>query len=84
MADRLAGKVVLITGAGSGIGRAMALLFAREGAHIVAGDISADGNAETVSMIEEQGGKAFVVRLNVTIAKDVETAVQATLDHLAH
>lgn len=81
MADRLAGKVVLITGAGSGIGRAMALLFAREGAHIVAGDISADGNAETVSMIEEQGGKAFVVRLNVTIAKDVEAAVQATLDH---
>jgi len=81
MTDRLTGKVALITGAGSGIGRAMSLLFAHEGARIVAGDINAEGNAETVRKIEEQGGKAVAVRLNVTQAKDVEAAIQATLDH---
>ncbi len=80
MAERLKGKVALVTGAGSGIGRAMALLFAREGARVVAGDFNAQGNAETVSMIEEQGGTAFAVQVNVTIAQEVESAVQATLD----
>ncbi len=81
MTDRLTGKVALITGAGSGIGRAMSLLFAREGARIVAGDINDTGNAETVRMIEEQAGKAVAVRLNVTQAQDVEAAIQAALEH---
>ena len=81
MTDRLTGKVALITGAGSGIGRAMSLLFAHEGAHIVAGDINAEGIAETVRMVEEQGGKALAVHLDVTQAQDVEAAIQATLDH---
>ena len=80
MAERLTGKVALITGAGSGIGRAAALLFAREGAKVVAGDLNSDGNAETVRRIEEQGGTAFAIRLDVTVAQQVETAVQATLD----
>lgn len=74
------GKVALVTGAGSGIGRAMALLFAREGARVVAGDFNAQGNAETVGMIEKQGGTAFAVPVNVTVAQEVEAAVQATLD----
>jgi NAD(P)-dependent dehydrogenase (short-subunit alcohol dehydrogenase family) len=56
MAERLKGKVALITGAGSGIGRSMAVLFAREGAYVIAGDLYAPGNAETIRMIEEQGG----------------------------
>ncbi|HZS79407.1 MAG TPA: SDR family oxidoreductase [Ktedonobacteraceae bacterium] len=81
MVDRLKGKVALITGAGSGIGRAMALLFAREGASVVAGDINAQGGEETIRAIEEQGGEAFAVQLNVTQAGEVEAAVQATLDH---
>ncbi|GAC1434596.1 MAG: SDR family oxidoreductase [Ktedonobacteraceae bacterium] len=81
MSDRLAGKVALITGAGSGIGRTAALLFAREGAKVVAGDINTDGNAETVRMIEMQGGEGLAVRLNVTIAGEIKAAVQATLDH---
>ncbi|MBA2286819.1 MAG: SDR family oxidoreductase [Ktedonobacteraceae bacterium] len=80
MAERLTGKVALVTGAGSGIGRAMALLFAREGARVVAGDFNAQGNAETVGMIEKQGGTAFAVPVNVTVAQEVEAAVQATLD----
>ena len=81
MADRLKGKVALITGAGSGIGRAMALLFAREGASVVVGDLNAQGSAETVHAIEEQGGRALAVQLNVTVAQEVEAAVQTTLDH---
>ncbi len=81
MAERLKGKVALITGAGSGIGRTMAVLFAREGAYVVAGDINAQGNAETMRMIEEQGGTAVAVPLNVTVAQEVEAAVQVTLDH---
>ncbi len=80
MTERLKGKVALITGAGSGIGRAMALLFAREGASVVAGDINAQGTTETVRLIEKQGGTAFAVQLNVTIAQEVEAAVQTTLD----
>lgn len=81
MTGRLTDKVALITGAGSGIGRAMALLFAREGARIVAGDLNAQGNAETVRLVQEQGGTALAVSLNVTIAQEVEAAVQATLEH---
>lgn len=81
MAGRLEGKVALITGAGSGIGRTMAVLFAREGARIVAGDLNARSNAETIRIIEEQGGIAVAVSLNVTIAQEVKAAVQATLDH---
>lgn len=81
MTERLKGKVALITGAGSGIGRAMATLFAREGARIVAGDLNAQGNAETVRLIEEQGGTALAVSLNVTVAQQVEAAVQAALEH---
>ncbi len=80
MADRLTGKVALITGAGSGIGRATALLFAREGAKVVVGDLNAEGNAETVRRIEEQGGTALAVHLDVSVAQQVEAAVQAAVE----
>ena len=56
MADRLAGKVALITGAGSGIGRATALLFAGEGASVAVVDIADDNARETVSLIEQSDG----------------------------
>jgi NAD(P)-dependent dehydrogenase (short-subunit alcohol dehydrogenase family) len=81
MAERLKGKVALITGAGSGIGRSMAMLFAREGAQVVAGDLNAQGNAETIRLIEEQGGTARALPLNVTVAQEVQAAVQGALDH---
>lgn len=71
MTDRLKSKVALITGAGSGIGRAMALCFAGEGARIVAGDLNVQGSAETVRLIEEQGGTAIAVPLNVTVALEL-------------
>ena len=54
-----AGKVAFVTGAGTGIGRATALAFAREGANVVIADVSEQDNQETVRMIEESGGRAL-------------------------
>src|SRR5256712_12718002 len=59
------GKVAFVTGAASGIGRAAALAFAREGASVVVADVSENGNRETARMIEEQGGRALAVRCDV-------------------
>jgi NAD(P)-dependent dehydrogenase (short-subunit alcohol dehydrogenase family) len=73
---RLADKVALITGAGSGIGRETSLLFAREGAKVVAVDINDAAGAETVQMIEGDGGTAVYVHANVARAADCEKMVQ--------
>ncbi|MEK0316096.1 SDR family NAD(P)-dependent oxidoreductase [Cohnella sp. 56] len=63
---RLKGKVALITGAGSGIGRATATLFAREGAHVLVNDVDAIGGEETVASIIKQGGEAAYLQADVT------------------
>jgi NAD(P)-dependent dehydrogenase (short-subunit alcohol dehydrogenase family) len=65
-------KVAIITGAGSGIGRATALLLAREGASIVVADLNDAGSAETVSQITAAGGKAAAIHVEVTSAADVD------------
>lgn len=65
---RLAEKVALITGAGSGIGRESALLFAQEGAAIVVVDVNDGGGAETVAMIEANGGEATYVHADISQA----------------
>jgi NAD(P)-dependent dehydrogenase (short-subunit alcohol dehydrogenase family) len=75
-----AGKVAFVTGAGSGIGRATALAFAREGAGVVAADASEQGNQETVRMIEDLGGRALAVRCDVTRAGDVKAALDRTVE----
>lgn len=72
MTVRLDGKVAVVTGAGSGLGRAAALTLAREGAKVVVSDISADGGEETVSLIREHNGEALFVKTNVTDAADVK------------
>jgi NAD(P)-dependent dehydrogenase (short-subunit alcohol dehydrogenase family) len=76
---RLAGKVALITGAGSGIGRAAALRFAQEGARVVVVDWKPEGGQETVRMIRSNGGEAIFVEADVSQDEDarrmVETAV---------
>ena len=79
MAGALAGKVGLITGGASGIGRATALAFAAEGAHVVVADINHVGAAETAKIIEAAGGDAVGVQADVSEAGSVEALIRATL-----
>ena len=79
MAGLLAGKVAIITGAASGIGRATALVFAREGARIIAADVSAEGGAQTVRMIRDQGGTAEFTSCDVAVASDADALVAAAV-----
>ncbi|MBV8951360.1 MAG: SDR family NAD(P)-dependent oxidoreductase, partial [Actinobacteria bacterium] len=76
----LPGKVALITGAGSGQGRAAAELFARHGARIVVVDINDDGAKETVQLVEDAGGEAVAVHADVSHRDDVDMMVAATID----
>ena len=76
---KLSGRVALITGAGSGIGRATALLFAKEGAAVTVADISDDGGRETVARIEQIGGRGLFVHTDVSLASQVEAAIEATV-----
>ncbi|MCY4385985.1 MAG: SDR family oxidoreductase [Desulfurellaceae bacterium] len=80
MAGQLDGKVALITGAGSGIGRASALAFAREGAKVAVADIVVEGGEETVRMVKEAGGEAFFIKVDVSNAAEVEAMVNTVVD----
>jgi NAD(P)-dependent dehydrogenase (short-subunit alcohol dehydrogenase family) len=74
MAGRLAGKVAVVTGAGSGIGRAAALLFAREGAAVAVVDLAATAAKESAAEIAAAGGRAMAVSADVTDAEQVDSA----------
>lgn len=76
---KLGGKVAIITGAGSGIGRATAILFAREGAKVVVADISSERGNETVEMIKDNGGEGMSVKVDVTKAAEMENMVKKIL-----
>jgi NAD(P)-dependent dehydrogenase (short-subunit alcohol dehydrogenase family) len=80
MAGRVEGKVALVTGGASGIGRATALTFAREGAKLVIADTNEEGSQQTVHMITENGGDATFVRVNVSHATEVEAMISTTVN----
>lgn len=77
---RLDAKVALVTGGSSGIGRAAAMAFAREGARVVVADIVEDGGEETLDMIKKANGEAIFIKTDVTRASDVESMVKKTID----
>ncbi len=77
---RLRGKVAIITGAGSGLGRATAALFAKEGAKVVVAANREKDGEQTVSLIKVEGGDALLVKVDVTRALDLQNAVKAVVD----
>ena len=74
--SRLEGKVALITGAGGGIGRESALLFAREGAKVVVVDLTEKTGKQTVKLVKAAGGEAVFVAADVSRADDCERMVK--------
>ena len=80
---KLTGKVALVTGAAQGIGRAIALLLARNGADIVVSDINLEKAEETAKEIRAIGPKATAVKVDVSNLSDVERMVEALIEKLA-
>ena len=80
MDKQFEGKVALVTGGASGIGRATALAFARAGAKVVVADIAVEAGRETLRMIEETGGDAVFVRTDVSQADEVEALIEQALE----
>src|SRR5206468_12491057 len=80
MPGRVGGKVALVTGGASGIGRGTALAFAREGAKLVIADMNEDGGHRTVHMIAESGGEATFVQVDVSRATEVEAMISKTVE----
>ncbi|MFI1971236.1 SDR family NAD(P)-dependent oxidoreductase [Streptomyces cinnamoneus] len=80
MTARFTGKTVLVTGGGTGIGRAVALAFAREGAAVVVAGRRAEPLEETVALVEATGGVASAVTADVTRSEDVRNLVERTVE----
>jgi NAD(P)-dependent dehydrogenase (short-subunit alcohol dehydrogenase family) len=79
MSDLMVGKVVVVTGGASGIGRATAVAFARRGASVVIGDIDVPECEKTVALIRDDGGEATGVQVDVTKANEVEHMIASAV-----
>ena len=79
MPGTLEDKIALVTGAGSGIGRASSLVLAREGAKVVVSDINAEGAEATLSAIKEMGGEGIFVHADVSKPEDVQALVASVI-----
>jgi len=79
MGTLTSGKVALVTGASSGIGRAAAQIFAREGAKVAVADVNVAGAEETVKMIQDAGGDAFCIKADMSKAAEVEAMVSVVV-----
>ena len=77
---RLKGKVAIITGAASGIGRAAAVLFAREGASLVLADMQKDKLEETLAMVKSDGGQGVARKTNVAVEEEVKGLVDLAVE----
>lgn len=80
MSQRHDDRVAFITGAGSGIGRAIALRLSREGAKVLVTDVNLEGAAETVALIEAEGGTALAARVDVRDIEQIAAAAQQAVD----
>ncbi len=80
MPETLEGKVALVTGGASGIGRATALTFAREGAKLIIADMNEDGGQQTVHMITENDGEAIFVQVDVTQTTEVDAMISKAVE----
>lgn len=77
---RLGNKTAIITGGASGIGRASALRFAREGAQVVIADLNVKGGRETADLIEQQGGSALFAEINVSDSNQIKELISVTVE----
>jgi NAD(P)-dependent dehydrogenase (short-subunit alcohol dehydrogenase family) len=77
---RLADKIAIVTGAGRGMGRAIALRFAQEGAHVVVADINAETVHDTAAAVEALGRQSVPLRVDIGAATDIDTLIQRALD----
>jgi NAD(P)-dependent dehydrogenase (short-subunit alcohol dehydrogenase family) len=79
MTQRFAGKVALVTGGASGIGRVTALALAKEGAKVTVADVSVEGGEATVKRVADAGGQAIFTKADVTKSSEVEAMVKETV-----